>query len=104
MSDRIITTVHTAKTERRPRCVKFGRWRRYRWYAKTSRLIEGQYPGVYDKQLHLFDDSSWALTKWGAMFASARAADRAPAKANRRSDYANRPSRSAAFLGQDGES
>lgn len=102
MSDKIITSIHTARTEKRPRCVKFGRWRRYRWYAKTSRLIEGEHKGVYDKQLHLFDDSSWALTKWGAMFASARAADQAPAKAKRRSDYANQTPR-AAFLGQDGE-
>lgn len=103
MSDKIITSIHTARTEKRPRCVKFGRWRQYRWRATTYRLIEGERKGVYDKQLHLFDDGSWALTKWGAMFASARAADRAPAKAKRRSDYANQTPR-AAFLGQDGES
>lgn len=64
------------RTQRRPRCVRFGRFRRWRWDVTTYRAIDGRYPGVLDTRWHLGGQMGWALTRAGAAAAAGRWVDR----------------------------
>jgi len=70
VSNDVVAEVYTGKTETRPKSVRFGRFRPWRWDVTFYRTTAPEHPGVYDGRLHLGGRCGYTFTQRGASLAA----------------------------------
>lgn len=66
------TEVVLTKTQARPKVVRLGKYRPWRWQVTLYQTRETNHGGVWDGRVHLHGQHGYCFTRWGAAIAASK--------------------------------